>query len=75
MIVRLRARVPVYLSAMLMLCAVALAVDAQPAAPAKPAKASGPAKAAKNGRGGKTAAPAAHPHAIRPAAVRTGVQL
>ncbi|WP_346694439.1 DEAD/DEAH box helicase [uncultured Alistipes sp.] len=37
-------------------------LEAQPAAPAK---------AAKNGRGGKTAAPAAHPHAIRPAAVRT----
>ena len=46
-------------------------LEAQPAAPAKAAKASGPAKAAKNGRGGKTAAPAAHPHAIRPAAVRT----
>lgn len=30
MIVRLRARVPVYLSALLMLCAVALAVDAAP---------------------------------------------
>ena len=37
-------------------------LEAQPAAPAK---------AAKNGRGGKTAAPAAHPHAIRPAAERT----
>ena len=36
MIVRLRARVPVYLSAMLMLFAVALAVDAQPAAPPPP---------------------------------------
>ena len=46
-------------------------LEAQPAAPAKATKASGPAKAAKNGRGGKTAAPAAHPHAIRPAAVRT----
>lgn len=30
MIVRLRARVPVYLSALLMLCAVAMAVDAAP---------------------------------------------
>lgn len=36
MICRLRARVPVYLSAMLMLFAVALAVDAQPAAPPPP---------------------------------------
>jgi len=35
-ILRLRARVPVYLSAMLMLFAVALAVDAQPAAPPPP---------------------------------------
>lgn len=36
MILRLRARVPVYLSAMLVILAVALAVDAQPSAPQHP---------------------------------------